>query len=96
MSFVAHNGGTIVHELIVLKVPAGSQAAGMTVGGDRKVSESGISAEASKPCGAGAGGGLGAGTTGWVTVTLPAGTYALVCNEPGHYAAGMLAEFAVR
>lgn len=28
-------------------------------------------------------------------VTLPAGTYLLVCNLPGHYAAGMVAPFTV-
>lgn len=29
------------------------------------------------------------GGTGSVTLNLPAGTYMLICNVPGHYAAGM-------
>jgi uncharacterized cupredoxin-like copper-binding protein len=36
-----------------------------------------------------------AGTVGWVTVTLPAGHYELVCNLANHYADGMYQEFVV-
>src|SRR5664280_1807138 len=34
--------------------------------------------------------------TGWMTLQLPAGRYELVCNLPGHYAAGMRALLIVR
>jgi len=96
VSFVAHNGGSLVHELVVLQLSAGTSAGSMAMGADQKVSESASRAEASKPCGAGAGSGLEPGATGWVTVTLAPGGYALVCNLPGHYAAGMWAEFTVK
>ena len=95
VSFVAHNGGSLVHELVVLQLSAGTSAGSMAMGADQKVSESASRAEASKSCGAGAGSGLGPGATGWVTVTLAPGDYALVCNLPGHYAAGMWAAFTV-
>jgi uncharacterized cupredoxin-like copper-binding protein len=32
---------------------------------------------------------------GWVTLALERGRYELVCNMPGHYAAGMHAELDV-
>jgi len=96
VSFVAHNGGSLVHELVVLQLSAGTSAGSMAMGADQKVSESASRAEASKSCGAGAGSGLEPGATGWVTVTLAPGGYALVCNLPGHYAAGMWAEFTVK
>ena len=96
VSFVARNLGSLVHELVVLPLSAGSAAGSMAIAGDQKVSESASRGEASKPCGAGAGSGIGPGQTGWVTVTLPPGAYALVCNIPGHYAAGMWAEFSVQ
>ena len=95
VSFVARNLGSLVHELVVLPLSAGTAAGSMAIAGDQKVSESSIRGEASKQCGAGAGSGIGPGTTGWVTVTLPPGAYALVCNIAGHYSAGMWAEFTV-
>ena len=33
--------------------------------------------------------GIAAGSAGWVTLDLAPGRYELVCNLPGHYAAGM-------
>ncbi|MEV6160217.1 plastocyanin/azurin family copper-binding protein [Nonomuraea sp. NPDC052129] len=35
------------------------------------------------------------GSAGWVTLTLHPGRYELLCNFPGHYAAGMHAAFDV-
>ena len=46
-------------------------------------------------CHAGPGDGLAPGSTGWVTLSLHPGRYELVCDEPGHYAAGMYAELTV-
>lgn len=39
--------------------------------------------------------GIDPGAIGWVTVDLPRGAYELVCNLPGHYAAGMYTELRV-
>jgi uncharacterized cupredoxin-like copper-binding protein len=38
---------------------------------------------------------LDAGKSGSLTVDLKAGKYLLICNVPGHYGAGMWAEFTV-
>jgi uncharacterized cupredoxin-like copper-binding protein len=38
---------------------------------------------------------LDPGTSGKLTVTLKPGKYLLICNVPGHYAAGMWSEFTV-
>ena len=95
-SFIAHNSGSELHELVVVHLPAGTLARSIPIGGDQKADESTSRAEASTPCGAGAGQGLPAGGTGWITVTLERGAYALICNEPGHYAGGMWTEFVVR
>ena len=50
---------------------------------------------ASNECGAGAGEGIAPGDASWVTLALKPGRYELVCNLPGHYAAGMYAELDV-
>ncbi|MCU4184498.1 hypothetical protein K6U06_09005 [Acidiferrimicrobium sp. IK] len=89
------NAGSIVHELVVLPLPAGQQVGERRIASDGKVDEAGSAGEASRSCGAGAGDGIDPGTASWVTLTLPAGTYELVCNLPGHYAAGMYAELTV-
>ena len=39
--------------------------------------------------------GIAPGGSSWVTVTLAAGRYEIVCNLPGHYAAGMYAQLTV-
>jgi uncharacterized cupredoxin-like copper-binding protein len=59
------------------------------------VDESNSLAEASRTCGAGAGDGINPGAIGWVTVNLPVGNYELICDRPGHYAAGMFSELTV-
>lgn len=51
--------------------------------------------EASNSCGSGAGSGIRAGTSSWLTMTLKPGRYELVCNLPGHYTAGMHTELDV-
>ena len=96
VSFVAHNSGSELHELVLVQLAAGGQARSIHIGGDQKADESASRAEASKPCASGAGEGLSAGGTSWVTVNLKAGAYALICNEPGHYAGGMWTDFVVR
>ncbi len=88
ISFVVHNDGALVHELVILPLPTDGPGTRPT-GKEDKIDESQSLGEASKSCADGAGDGIAPGATGWVTVTLGAGRYELVCNEPGHYAAGM-------
>ena len=96
VSFRVANVGSIVHELVVLPLPSGASAGDRTVGSDNKVDESGSLGEASRSCGSGAGDGIDPGAIGWVTLTLSAGNYELVCNLPGHFAAGMYTTLEVR
>ena len=42
------------------------------------------------------GDGIAPGTSSWVTLPLAPGRDELVCNLPGHYAAGMYAQITVR
>ena len=86
------NDGYLTHELVVLPLPAGQPAGARIPAADGKVSEAGSAGEASASCADGAGDGIVPGATGWVTLRLPAGRYELVCNLPGHYAAGMHTE----
>lgn len=41
------------------------------------------------------GGDMEAGASKTLTLKLDKGRYALICNIPGHYAAGMFADFTV-
>lgn len=84
-----YNAGTVTHELVVLPLAAGQQVGTRSVGADGRVSEAGSLGEASKSGSEGAGDGIEPGTTGWVTLDLPAGRYEIVCNIKNHYAAGM-------
>lgn len=95
MSLRLNNTGYLTHEAVVLPLAAGQTAGTRTPGSDGKVTEAGSLGEASASCAAGAGDGIAAGSTGWVTLKLPAGRYEIVCNLPGHYAAGMHTELDV-
>jgi len=93
VSLRVHNTGYLTHEVVVLPLTAGQAAGSRTPGTDGKVTEAGSLSEASASCAAGTGDGITAGSTGWVTLTLPAGRYEILCKLPGHYAAGMHIEF---
>lgn len=95
ISFVAVNHGTRSHELVVLPLSPGASVGERTVGADNTVTEAGSFGEASSSCGRGAGDGIRPGATSWVTLALAPGRYELLCNLPGHYAAGMYTELDV-
>ena len=95
VSFLAANHGVRTHELLVLPVASGATVGTLPVGADNTVDEAGSLGEASRGCGAGHGAGIQPGQAGWVTLTLQPGRYELLCNQPGHYAAGMFAELDV-
>ncbi|HZV26780.1 MAG TPA: sulfocyanin-like copper-binding protein [Acidothermaceae bacterium] len=95
VSLRVSNVGVITHELVVLPLPAGQAVGERHVGSDGKVDETGSAGEVSASCAPGAGDGLRPGSTGWATLTLPAGRYELLCNLPGHYTAGMYTELDV-
>lgn len=89
------NTGYLTHELVVLPLAAGEHPGSRPVGADGTVDETGGLGEASATCRAGEGDGIAGGSTGWVSMHLPIGRYELVCNLPGHYAAGMYTELDV-
>lgn len=95
VSLIVTNTGYLTHELVVLPLAAGQPAGAHLPGTDGKVPETGSLGEASATCAAGSGDGIAAGSTGWVTLTLPVGRYELACNLPGHYASGMYAELDI-
>jgi uncharacterized cupredoxin-like copper-binding protein len=95
VSFLVLNHGTETHELVVLPLTGGSSPGTRALGADNRVSEEGSLGEASNECGAGAGEGIAPGDASWVTLALKPGRYELVCNLPGHYAAGMYGELDV-
>lgn len=95
VSFYVTNDGSINHEMVVLPL-VDTQAAGTRpITGDGRVDEAGSLGEASKTNGEGAGEGIVAGASGWMTITLAPGHYELVCNLTGHYASGMFTELTV-
>lgn len=87
--------GVMDHELVVLPLSGGARVGDRAVGANGTVDEHGSLGEVSNNCGVGAGEGLHPGGTGWATLQLRPGRYALVCNLPGHYAAGMVSELEV-
>ncbi|SDP64873.1 Uncharacterized copper-binding protein, cupredoxin-like subfamily [Arthrobacter sp. ok909] len=95
VSFLVANAGTISHELVILPLPENQIPGTRQIGADAKIDEAGSLGEASNTCAEGTGQGILPGTSGWVTLTLPPGRYELVCNLPGHYAAGMYTQLTV-
>jgi uncharacterized cupredoxin-like copper-binding protein len=95
VSFLVTNGGSISHELVLLLLPESQIVGTRPIGGDGKIDEAGSLGEASNTCSEGAGQGILPGASSWVTVTLAPGRYEVVCNLPGHYAAGMYSQLTV-
>lgn len=84
VTFEFTNAGKVEHELIVLKTDAA--VGSLKPGDDGRVSEDESVGEVSE---------TPAGETKSETINLKPGKYLLVCNIPGHYAAGMRATLVV-
>ena len=95
VSFLATNGGSINHEMVILPLPASQAVGARPTGADAKANEAGSLGEASNTNGKGAGQGVAPGASSWITVTLAPGQYELVCNLPNHYTAGMYTQLTV-
>jgi uncharacterized cupredoxin-like copper-binding protein len=95
VSFLATNGGSINHEMVILPLPASQSVGARPTGADAKANEAGSLGEASNTNGKGAGQGVVPGASSWITVTLAPGQYELVCNLPNHYTAGMYTQLTV-
>lgn len=83
--FKVTNGGTIVHEFVILKTD--TKAKDLPLSG-ASVDEGAFDAigevEETDP-----------GKGGTFTATLEAGHYAIICNIPGHVSQGMVTDFTV-
>lgn len=83
VTFVAKNTGATKHELVVIRT---DKSSGALLDG-KEASEAGAVDEIED---------VAPGASKRLTVNLKAGRYALICNVPGHYKAGMFADFTVR
>lgn len=83
VTFAARNAGKVTHELVVIRTdkPAGALMKGSRADESGNVGESGD---------------LKPGAAKTFAISLKAGHYALICNLPGHYAAGQHTDFSVR
>ncbi len=95
VSLVAVNRGSRTHELLVVPLAAGVRAGQQPVDAVGSIAEDGSLGEASRTCGPSTGDGVAPRSAGWMTLTLRPGRYELLCNLPGHYAAGMFGELDV-
>lgn len=84
VTFEVKNEGTLVHETVVIKTDKG--AANLGLSNDEADEADAVDEVADLPV----------GESKTLELDLKAGKYALVCNLPGHYAAGMYAEFTVK
>lgn len=85
----APNKGKVTHELVLIKTDLATDAlplAGTDVNEDA-FDASALPGEIPD---------VGAGKTGTLTVTLPAGRYVVLCNVEGHYKAGMVGTLTVK
>jgi uncharacterized cupredoxin-like copper-binding protein len=82
VTFTVTNSGKIIHEMVV--VPGTPTSLTQP---DGTASEDGTLGEVSD---------VEVGKTQKLTITMPPGTYTLLCNLPGHFANGMYASFTVK
>ena len=86
ITFVVKNNGTMEHELVVIQTDLAEDKLPPDVEEPGKVDETGNVGETGE---------IKAGESKSFTITIPAGHYVIMCNEVGHYAAGMHLTFAV-
>ena len=86
VSFDVKNEGKVVHEMVVVKLADGAGLDSITKP-DGTASEDASVGEAAD---------IEPGATKSTTIDLKAGTYALICNLPGHFTGGMKTVFTVK
>ena len=86
VKFDAKNVGKVDHEMVVIKTDAAAADLPVKKG---EVDEAGSIGEIGPED-------LKTGATSSLTLDMKAGHYALICALPGHYAAGMYADFTVK
>ena len=86
ITFVVKNNGTMEHELVVIQTDLAEDKLPPDVEEPGKVDETGNVGETGE---------VKPGESKSFNITIPAGHYVIMCNEVGHYAAGMHLTFAV-
>lgn len=86
VTFNVKNAGTTTHEVVVIKSDGALDSIAPDPDEQGKVQEDGSVGES---------GDLDKGISKTFTLTLDPGKYILICNEPGHYMAGMRVAFTV-
>jgi len=86
ITFVVKNNGTMEHELVVIQTDLAEDKLPPDVEEPGKVDETGNVGETGE---------VKPGESKTFTITIPAGHYVIMCNEVGHYAAGMHLTFTV-
>ena len=83
ITFAVRNAGTLTHEFVIIRTdrPAGALLKGARADESGNVGETGD---------------LRPGQSKTLRLSLRPGHYALICNLPGHYAAGQHRDFTVR
>ena len=89
ISFEVNNEGPSTHEFVVFATDLAPDA--LPVGSDGNVDEEGDGVTHIDEIED-----IGSGCQAALTLDLDAGNYVLICNLPGHYAAGMHAAFTVK
>ncbi len=83
----ATNDGTLTHEFEVFIVPEGVDANALPLDGDRADDQRLEALDEVED--------IAPGTSATLSLDFAPGTYAVICNLPGHYANGMHATFTV-
>ncbi|HZP94782.1 MAG TPA: sulfocyanin-like copper-binding protein [Candidatus Limnocylindria bacterium] len=86
VQFLVQNSGAIEHELVVLRTDTPA---------NRLPADPEVAAKALEKVHMGETGDMAAGHFSGLTLSLGAGHYAIICNELGHYMAGMHVDFEV-
>jgi len=84
VAFDISNDGAVTHEMVVVKTK--TKAADLPTDSAGKASETGSVGETE----------VEPGASDVLDLKLAKGHYALICNLPGHYAAGMYSDFTVK
>jgi uncharacterized cupredoxin-like copper-binding protein len=88
ITFNLENEGAVLHELVIVRTEAEADALPISGGA---VDETDPGLEVIEKIQ-----NVQGGASGNVTAGMPAGSYVLICNVPGHYNAGMHTEFTVQ
>ena len=84
VAFDITNDGAVLHEMVVIKTD--KKAGDLPTDSSGKADETGAVGEAE----------VDSGDSAELDLKLAAGHYALICNLPGHYAAGLYTDFTVQ